>query len=116
MGDFNLSHRNEKDQEKLNVLCQLKKFSALAEITRAISNNQLDYILIDNQLRTNFFVTSYNNFISDHKTVICRIGLDDNKILDAIKQKMFFDKESHLKVRKSDDVNISLNVSMNDQN
>ena len=116
MGDFNLSHRSEKDQEKLNVLCQAKKFSALAEITRPISNNQLDYILIYNPLKDNFFVTSYNNFISDHKTIICRIGLDENEILDSIKQRIFFDKETHLKPRKSDDANIRLNISINDEN
>ena len=89
MGDFNLSHRTEKDQEKLVDLCQVKKFSALKEITRPISNNQLDYILIDNQLKKNVFVTSYNNFISDHKSIICRIGLENNQLLDQIKERIF---------------------------
>ena len=47
MGDFNLSHRHEQDQEKLKSLCQEGKYSALKEITRAISNNQLDYIFMN---------------------------------------------------------------------
>ena len=44
MGDFNLSHRNLDDQEKIVNLCQGQKTSVLHEITRSISNNQLDYI------------------------------------------------------------------------
>ena len=50
MGDFNLSHRLPKDQLKVKALCQETKVDALNEITRSISNNQLDYILIKLQL------------------------------------------------------------------
>ena len=45
MGDFNLSHRNLEDQDKIMKLCQDQNINSLKEITRSISNNQLDYIL-----------------------------------------------------------------------
>ena len=78
MGDFNLSHRITEDQHKIDQLCQNKKVNSLNEITRSLSNNQLDYILIDEDLR--FFVTSYNNFISDHKTIIARPASYENEL------------------------------------
>ena len=34
LGDFNLSHRNSNEQEKLETFCQGGKYSALKEITR----------------------------------------------------------------------------------
>ena len=100
MGDFNLSHRITADQLKVKDLCQKTKVNALNEITRSISNNQLDYILIDNSLVTRCFVTSFNNFISDHKTITARIGLTGNQFDLEMKQKISFDRESHLKPKK----------------
>ena len=97
MGDLNLSHRVTQDQDKLNALCQDSKFSALKEITRSISKNQLDYILIDKSLRENCFVTSFQNFISDHKSITARVGLDENEFSKDFKVKLTFDKEAHLK-------------------
>ena len=109
MGDFNLSHRDQKDQEKLEELCQEVRYSALKEITRGISNNQLDYILIKNEFKNFSFTTSYYNFISDHKAITLRINLDQTKVLDIIKERIHFDREAHLR-KKSDQ------VSYNDQN
>ena len=80
MGDFNLSHRIFNDQQKIIGLCKKSKVSVLSEITRSISNNQLDYILIDEILKAICFVTSFNNFISDHKSITARIGLNENQI------------------------------------
>ena len=94
MGDFNLSHRIPQDQEKVKNLCQQSKVNALKEITRSISINQLDYILMDEALLAVSFVTSFNNFISDHKSITARIGLDENKLTTEIKQKVTFDCES----------------------
>ena len=99
LGDLNLSHRNEKDQEKLNALCQEVRCSALTEITRAISNNQLDYILIKRIFMIYCFVTSYHNFISDHKTITLRFNLCGNKIIDNVKEMIHFDRDSHLKAK-----------------
>ena len=79
MGDFNLSHRIKEDQRKIENLCQESKISLLREITRAISNNQLDYILADKEFIKNCFVTSYNNFISDHNSTVLRVALNGNE-------------------------------------
>ena len=97
MGDFNLSHRVIEDESKVKQLCQNKRISALNEITRSISNNQLEYILIDESLNEICFVTSYNNFISDHKTIVSRVGSLGNNITKDIKERITFDQESHLK-------------------
>ena len=97
MGDFNLSHRNEQDVEKIKSLCGEERISALTEITRSQSNNQLDYILIKKGIMESCFVTSYHNFISDHKAITLRINRDENPILDQIKERTTFDQESHLK-------------------
>ena len=98
-GDFNLSHRIIADKKKLKDLCQETKVSMLHEITRSQSINQLDYILVDAILEPICFVTSFNNFISDHKSVTVRIGLHGSKITDEIKAKINFDKEFHLKAK-----------------
>ena len=100
MGDFNLSHRVMHDKEKLKKLCEDSKVSALCEITRSVSRNQLDYILIDNLLNESCYVTSYNNFISDHKSVTARIGLDGNEFTKEFKIRLTFDSESHLKSKE----------------
>ena len=99
LGDFNLSHRIASDQAKVNNLCQDSKVSALKEITRSISYNQLDYILMDKILLDRSFVTSYHNFISDHKSITARIGMNGNSLTDKIKMKLTFDSESHLKAK-----------------
>ena len=67
----------------------------LNEITRAISNNQLDYILVDETLRERSYVTSFNNFISDHKSITARIGLEDNLFTKEFKAQITFDREFH---------------------
>ena len=48
MGDFNLSSKIPEDKRKLERLCGSSKFCVLKEITRVISDNQLDHILADN--------------------------------------------------------------------
>ena len=97
LGDFNLSHRNDQDKQKIMALCNETKVSALREITRAISNNQLDYILIKAIFRKFCFVTSFHNFISDHTTITLRFNLNGNRLLGSIKERINFDRESHLK-------------------
>ena len=97
MGDFNWSHRIPEDQEKIKTLCQTTKESVLHEITRSLSENQLDYILLENSLKEVSFATSFNNFVSDHKAIAVRIGLDGNKFTEAFKMKLTFDSESHCK-------------------
>ena len=97
MGDLNLSHRMRLDREKVHQLCQDMRTSMLNEITRKQSLNQIDYVLVENNLAKSCYATSYNNFISDHNSIVLRIGLDGNSISSVIKQKITFDKEYHLK-------------------
>ena len=92
-----MSHRMRQDREKVHQLCQDKRTSMLNEVTRKQSVNQLDYILVENNLAKSCYSTSYNNFISDHNSIVLRIGLDGNSISSEIKQKITFDKECHLK-------------------
>ena len=101
MGDFNLSHRISEDQEKIVKLCQEEKINALIEITRSASNNQLDYILINKNLI--YFVTSYSNFISDHKSIVARVGAKNNKLTEDIKGRITFTQDLHLKVKKGNE-------------
>ena len=97
MGDLNLSHRIEEHRQKLKKLCKDSKESILHEITRSISNNQLDYVLTNAKVKENCFTTSFYNFISDHKSITIRIGLFGNTFSSAMKEKLFFNKELHLK-------------------
>ena len=99
MGDFNLSHRIDNHQKKLDKLCNNVKESLLKEITRSISNNQLDYVLVNTVLKEYCYSTSFYNFISDHKAIVLRMGLDNNKISKSTREKLYFDKESHLKAK-----------------
>ena len=101
MGDFNLSHRLTEDQNKVKTVCQGKKINTLNEITRSMSNNQLDYIFMDEYLIGQYFVTIYNNFISDHKSIISRIGFNGNKMKQNIKEWLTFDQDSHMKQKRS---------------
>ena len=110
MGDLNLSHRIPNDQKKVTSLCQGTKVSALKEITRSISGNQLDYILIDEILKSVWFVTSYNNFISDHKSITARIGLNENQLTDEVKQRLTFDRESHMKTKRKDETKATMRI------
>ena len=98
LGDLNISHRIEQHQAKLEKLCGSSKESILRDITRSISNNQLDYVIIDVVMKKQCYASCFYNFISDHKAITLRIGLEDNSISDKILEKIYFNKESHLKV------------------
>ena len=94
-----MSHRVNSDQEKLKQVCHLSKISILNEITRSISNNQLDYIPAQKELADRSFATSFQNFISDHKEMTVRMGLHDNKCSKEFEMELNFDRESHLKAK-----------------
>ena len=112
MGDLNISHRIDSQKSKLSFLCDDSRVSILNEITRSLSNNQLDYVLVQKWLEDNTFSTSFYNFISDHKSITLRIGLNNNNLKDEILQKLNFDAESHLKARcKQPSVSIANSIS-----
>ena len=100
LGDLNLSHRDSSDQQKLLELCQPDKVNILNEITRSVSNNQLDYIISQKNLSKRSYATSFNNFISDHKSITVRVALEENNFLIDVAMKINFDRESHLKSKK----------------
>ena len=50
-------------------------------------------------MKEHCFVTSYNNFISDHKSIVARIGSRGNKLKDEIKERISFHQESHYKTK-----------------
>ena len=99
MGDFNLLPKKEAEQKKLDLLCQSDKYQALKEITRRVSNNQPDHILVDKALQSVCYVTSYFNFISDHKSIVIRIGEEGNEFTLDFKQKLVFDAEVYSKTK-----------------
>ena len=101
MGDFNLSHRTQEDQGKMEVLCQDDKFSALTEITRSRSNNQLDYIILKKMFQQCCLVSSYHNFISDHNSITLRFNIDEGPLLNSIKERIYFDPDSHLRAKNN---------------
>ena len=88
MGDLNLSPKVSKDLKKLNVLCGNEKSIALRETTRRLSDNQPDHILIDKRIQTFCYVTSYFNFISDHNSIIIRIGNERNLLTKETLEKI----------------------------
>ena len=59
----------------------------------------MDYILIDEKFIEICFVTSYNNFISDHNSTVLRVGLNDNEFTEEIKERLTFDRDSHLRTK-----------------
>ena len=102
MGDLNLSHKIDEEKGKIRKLCKPRKFSALTEITRSASNNQLDYILLNNNFKNTYLTGSFFNFISDHKSIFIRLSLSlSNKFKNEIKERLTFDRELHLKQRKT---------------
>ena len=97
MGDFNLSPKLPKDLKKLNTLCGDEKNISLKEITRTLSCNQPDHILIDKQIERFCYVTSYFNFISDHNSIVVRIGDKTNLMTKEAEERVNFNADLHLK-------------------
>ena len=65
-----------------------------------MSLNQLDYILVDKKIKEHAFVTSYNNFISDHNSIIVRLSLNEDNFTEEMKIRINFNSELHLKSKE----------------
>ena len=100
MGDLNLSHKKKEDQQKLDILCGNKKKSILNELTRSISNNQLDYVMANEEISGRIYSTSYKNFISDHNSITVRIGFVGNRFSNEMLERFNFDYDFHLKTKR----------------
>ena len=87
MGDLNLDpSRDDEDQRKMSILMGHHKKRVLHEVTSKRNNNQLDHILMDKNLCSEYFSTSYNNYTSDHKAITIRIPFAGNKFSDDFKK------------------------------
>ena len=71
MGDVNLNPRKDNEKDLLNVFSGKSRFLALHEPT-TVNNNQLDHIFLNKDLKELAFVTSFTNFISDHRSIVIR--------------------------------------------
>ena len=100
LGDSNLSHRINDEHEKVKKICGSRRISLLNEITCSKSDNQLDYIIVEENMEKNCYATSFTNFISDHKTITVRISLGSRTLLKEIKERITFDRDSHLRTQK----------------
>ena len=101
MGDLNLNPRISYDSDRLKQLCGSNKEIALHEVTTS-QKNQLDHILVARNLKGNIYVTSYVNFISDHKSIVLRLGLQKNELKDEIVQSLNHSSQRYMK-RSVDD-------------
>ena len=59
--------------------------------------SQLDHIILNNDLVTCSFVTSYINYASYHKSIVLRLATEETCFLPTFKDKVYFDREKHLK-------------------
>ena len=82
--------------QKLEDLCKKDKFISLKEITRIVSNNQVDHILADKIFEGKSYSTSYFNFISDHKSIVMRVTINSTFTDEAL-ERILFDSEHHLR-------------------
>ena len=97
MGDLNLSYKLPTDQRKLHKLCENGRIMLLKEITRNLTNNQLDHILIKDGLEKFCYATSFFNFISDHNSIVVRIGDENNLLTKEALERINFSEDVHLK-------------------
>ena len=93
MGDLNLNPRISFENDRLKQLCENKE-PALNEVT-TVHKNQLDHIIVSKELKGHVFVTSFFNFISDHKSIVIRIG--ENELKDEVVQSLNLRSQKYMK-------------------
>ena len=97
MGDLNLNLRNNLERDRIEQLSQSQLEVALKEETTTTSSNQIDHILVNKTLRGRVFVSSYFNFVSNHKCIVFRIGIKENKLKDNIISLFKYASENFMK-------------------
>ena len=97
MGDLNLNQRHDSEKERIEQLCHGKLEVALNEATTTTTANQIDHILVNKTLRSRVFVSSFYNFVSNHKCIVIRIGIKENKLKDNIISQFEFASEKYMK-------------------
>jgi hypothetical protein len=95
IGDLNLNPAIENENKRLATMCGDSKVMELKEIT---TNNlvQLDHILRRKDFDHELYATSYNNFATDHRSIVLRIG---NTFLAEFLQYINFDSDNHAKIK-----------------
>ena len=99
IGDLNLNPASEEQKQKLSIICGTTKYMALLETT-TINLNQLDHIILEKDLSAHSFTTAYNNFSSDHKSIVLRLATNQTSFLKEFKEKINFAAHKHLKSTK----------------
>ena len=64
-------------------------------------HGQPDQIILHKRFEKKHFSTSYLNFISDHNSIVVRIGLEQNSFDSMFLEKINFNSEQHLNKLKS---------------
>ena len=62
-------------------------------------HGQPDHIILHKRFEIKQFATSYLNFISDEKSIVVRLGLEDNSYDSSFLQKINFNSEKLYKQR-----------------
>ena len=96
LGDLNLNPRIPVEKRHLDNICGEGKYMALNETTSINNNNQLDHIIADKNLKPIVYATSYLNFISDHKAITLRLGIDGNELKKDFLQKKSYNDACNL--------------------
>ena len=99
IGDLNLNPAIKDQKEKLKMICGENKYLALEEITTA-NYNQLDHIILEKDLSNISYCTAFNNFSSDHKSIVLRLATKKTSFLEEFQGKMYFNVDKHLKETK----------------
>jgi hypothetical protein len=73
IGDLNLNPALAERKHKLEKLCGKTKYLALAEVT-TLKLNQPDHIILEKDISSHSFSTSYHNFASYHKSIVLRLA------------------------------------------
>ncbi len=87
MGDLNLNPKNDCDRQRLSQLCQDDKLKSVLNEPTTKNYTQIDHVLVHRNLLERVYATSFYNFISDHRGIVIRIGIDLNTILNEFELK-----------------------------
>ena len=107
IGDLNINPTIPEQRNKLLTLCGTTKYMALEEITTR-SGSQLEHVLLEKELKSRSFATSYFNFASDHKCIALRIACFSNSFTDNFKKKIHFNQDLHNKKVSQKDCYVSI--------
>ena len=98
MGDLNLNPIIQSEKERINQICNSRLEMAMNEQTTTDTKNQIDHILVDKVLKGRVFVTSYFNFMSNHKLIVARVGICGNLLKKEILKDLQYPSKKFMKI------------------